>query len=101
MIRVVVVDGGTPPLSAVAFVNVTITFSQHTPVISGTVVTIPYNSIRGRPITTLNATDGDNPNRPEGQIRYSVVSEAVVNSRTYFYVDPISGAMTLTDNTDM
>ncbi|CAG5130538.1 unnamed protein product, partial [Candidula unifasciata] len=101
MIRVQVVDGGTPPLSAVTFVNVTNNRNQHTPVISGIVVSIPYNSDRGRLITTLNGTDGDNPNRPEGQIRFSILSGAVVNSINYFYVDPISGLMTLRDNTNL
>lgn len=61
-VRVQVADGGSPPLTAEAIVNVTVNHNQNTPVISGTTVSIPYNTYKGRLITTLNATDADSPN---------------------------------------
>ena len=58
-VRVQVEDAGIPPLSAEAFVDISVLRNFHTPVLPPESETIPYNTYRGRVITTLRGTDAD------------------------------------------
>ncbi|RUS82555.1 hypothetical protein EGW08_009685 [Elysia chlorotica] len=99
-VRVQVEDGGIPPLSSEAFVTVNIQRNFFAPVLPSVSESIPYNSYRGRLITTLQGTDADGSG-PEGTLTYSILSQDTPGGITYFYLNPITGALTLTDNTDL
>ncbi|GFS23625.1 protocadherin Fat 4, partial [Elysia marginata] len=99
-VRVQVEDGGIPPLSAEAIVTINVLRNFNTPELPSESVSIPYNSFRGRLVTTLKGSDRDGTG-PEGTISYSVLGGDSAGGITYFYLNPSSGALTLTDNTDL
>ncbi|KAK3745550.1 hypothetical protein RRG08_040225, partial [Elysia crispata] len=100
LIRVQVQDAGIPSLSSEAFVTVNVQRNFHPPELPSVSVSIPYNSFRGRLITTLQASDDDKEG-PEATITYSILGGDQIDGIAYFFLNPISGALTLTNNTDL
>ncbi|XP_053559873.1 protocadherin Fat 1 isoform X2 [Bombina bombina] len=82
-------DGGTPPLSDVATVNINVTdVNDNSPIFSQSTYTavIGEDALSGQPVVTVVADDADGP--LNSHIRYSITNG---NQGNTFIIDPVRG----------
>ncbi|XP_049721123.1 protocadherin Fat 1 isoform X2 [Elephas maximus indicus] len=87
-------DGGTPPLSDVATVNINVTdVNDNTPVFSQNTYTavVSEDAVLEQPVVTVMADDADGPSN--SHIHYSIIDG---NQGSPFTIDPVKGEVKVT-----
>ncbi|KAM3613348.1 uncharacterized protein V6R79_024569 [Siganus canaliculatus] len=99
-LKLIAVDGGTPPRSGTVNIDIAVLDANDNPPIFNQTLyraTVYENASKGSYITTVNASDADSGSNGLLTYRYSHIKEQVAN---IFHLDEMSGVVTLVGQVD-
>ncbi|XP_019129673.2 protocadherin gamma-A1-like [Larimichthys crocea] len=99
-LKLIAVDGGTPPRSGTVNIDITVLdANDNPPVFNQTLyrASVSENALKGTYITTVNASDADSGSNGLVTYRFSNMKEQLVD---IFHLDEITGVITLIGQVD-